>query len=187
VQLSLSVVSAIILSFAAAASMQGTATTNVSTYFTLFGVITSFISTFFAYGYVKVARKVLVGNRSIGKDNVRGTLLRSISLNLWGIGATLVGLQAVIGVLVAKTLTASSTNPYAPGGVATRSAAPAALDVFSVQASANTLLAHFASIVFANWLLRTLNHNAPAAKVTGSAPQPPPPQLQGKTIWPKPV
>lgn len=42
------------------------------------------------------------------------------------------GLQAVIGGLVAKTLTTSSTNPYAQGGAGAR-AAPVALDVFSVQ------------------------------------------------------
>lgn len=40
--------------------------------------------------------------------------------------------QAVIGGLVAKTLTTSSTNPYAQGGAGAR-AAPVALDVFSVQ------------------------------------------------------
>jgi len=51
--------------------------------------------------------------------------------------------QAVIGGLVAKTLTTSSTNPYAQGGAGAR-AAPVALDVFSVQVttaidSANSL------------------------------------------------
>ena len=40
--------------------------------------------------------------------------------------------QATIGGLVAKTLTTSSTNPYAQGGAGAR-AAPVALDVFSVQ------------------------------------------------------
>lgn len=43
-------------------------------------------------------------------------------------------IQAVIGGLVAKTLTTSSTNPYAQGGAGAR-AAPVALDVFSVQVS----------------------------------------------------
>ena len=38
----------------------------------------------------------------------------------------------MIGGLVAKTLTTSSTNPYAQGGAGAR-AAPVALDVFSVQ------------------------------------------------------
>ena len=44
-------------------------------------------------------------------------------------------MQAVIGGLVAKTLTTSSTNPYAQGGAGAR-AAPVALDVFSVQVCA---------------------------------------------------
>ena len=45
------------------------------------------------------------------------------------------GVQAVIGGLVAKTLTTASTNPYAQGGAGAR-AAPVALDVFSVQVPA---------------------------------------------------
>ena len=47
--------------------------------------------------------------------------------------------QAVIGGLVAKTLTTSSTNPYAQGGAGAR-AAPVALDVFSVQVQSATYL-----------------------------------------------
>ena len=42
-----------------------------------------------------------------------------------------VRMQSTVGVLVGKTLTSSSTSPYTASGV--RNAAPAALDVFSVQ------------------------------------------------------
>lgn len=48
-------------------------------------------------------------------------------------------MQAVIGGLVAKTLTTSSTNPYAQGGAGAR-AAPVALDVFSVQVNQHLLV-----------------------------------------------
>ncbi|DBA80512.1 hypothetical protein WJX77_002029 [Trebouxia sp. C0004] len=154
-QLALSIVSATILSFAVSSSMQSPGGINVSVWFTLFGVASSFISTFFAFSYVKLARQSFASG-DVTRETVSGRLLRNNSLNLWGLGATLLGLQAVIGGLVAKTLTTSSTNPYAQGGAGAR-AAPVALDVFSVQASANTLLAHFVSIVFTNLLLRTLN------------------------------
>lgn len=161
-QLALSIVSATILSFAVSSSMQSPGGINVSVWFTLFGVASSFISTFFAFSYVKLARQSFA-NGDVTRETVQGRLLRNNSLNLWGLGATLLGLQAVIGGLVAKTLTTSSTNPYAQGGAGAR-AAPVALDVFSVQASANTLLAHFVSIVFTNLLLRTLNKAVPSPK-----------------------
>ncbi|KAL0024346.1 hypothetical protein WJX79_001446 [Trebouxia sp. C0005] len=161
-QLALSIVSATILSFAVSSSMQSPGGINVSVWFTLFGVASSFISTFFAFSYVKLARQSFAKG-DVTRETVSGCLLRNNSLNLWGLGATLLGLQAVIGGLVAKTLTTSSTNPYAQGGAGAR-AAPVALDVFSVQASANTLLAHFVSIVFTNLLLRTLNKATPSPK-----------------------
>ncbi|KAL3145817.1 hypothetical protein ABBQ38_015191 [Trebouxia sp. C0009 RCD-2024] len=161
-QLALSIVSATILSFAVTSSMQSPGGINVSVWFTLFGVASSFISTFFSFSYVKLARQSF-SKGDVTRETVSARLLRNNSLNLWGLGATLLGLQAVIGGLVAKTLTTSSTNPYAQGGAGAR-AAPVALDVFSVQASANTLLAHFVSIVFTNMLLRTLNKATPSPK-----------------------
>ncbi len=41
--------------------------------------------------------------------------------------------QATVGTLVAKTLTTTSQNPYQGGRAAASSAAPAALDAFSIQ------------------------------------------------------
>lgn len=43
--------------------------------------------------------------------------------------------QATVGTLVAKTLTSSTSNPYAAAGQAARTTTPTALDAFSVQAS----------------------------------------------------
>ena len=71
-----------------------------------------------------------------------------------------------MGGLVAKTLSSSTSNPYA-AGAANRSA-PTSLDVFSVQASTNTIFAHFLSLFFANWLLRKLNAGVDSA-VSGSS------------------
>ena len=79
-----------------------------------------------------------------------------------------VTVQASVGQLVGKTLSSSTSNPYAAGGSGAAGATPTAIDVFSVQASTNTLMAHFVSIVFANWLLRLLNKGAAPAKGTPS-------------------
>jgi len=60
-------------------------------------------------------------------------LRNGIIINLLGMGATLLGLQATVGVLVAKALTSSST-PYLQG--APQGYSPVlALDVFLVQVS----------------------------------------------------
>ena len=48
--------------------------------------------------------------------------------------------QATVGTLVAKTLTSSTSNPYAAAGQAARTTTPTALDAFSVQVSGATLL-----------------------------------------------
>ena len=42
-------------------------------------------------------------------------------------------MQATVGSLVAKTLTSSTSNPYAAAGQAARTTTPTALDAFSVQ------------------------------------------------------
>jgi hypothetical protein len=60
-------------------------------------------------------------------------LKNGIIINLLGMGATLLGLQATVGVLVAKALTSSGT-PYLQG--APQGYSPVlALDVFLVQVS----------------------------------------------------
>ncbi|KAK9841449.1 hypothetical protein WJX74_006015 [Apatococcus lobatus] len=160
-QLALAIVSSIIIGFALTGSGPG-GSPSPSVWFSLFGVIMSFVTTFMSYGFTRVARRVILNEGSVKKQNVIASLLRVTSLNLWGLGGTLIGLQSTVGVLVGKTLTSSSTSPYTASGV--RNAAPAALDVFSVQASSNTLLAHFISIVLAQWLLRVLNKGAEPAQ-----------------------
>ena len=68
-------------------------------------------------------------------------LKNGIIINLLGMGATLLGLQATVGVLVAKALT-SNAAPYLQG--AKTSYSPVlALDVFLVQVS------------FSTWTIRT--------------------------------
>jgi uncharacterized membrane protein len=81
-------------------------------------------------------------------------LKNGVLINLLGMGSTLLGLQATVGVLVAKALTSSST-PYLQGAPAGFSPV-LALDVFLVQASANAILSHFLGLVFSLELLRSV-------------------------------
>lgn len=59
------------------------------------------------------------------------SLKNGIVLNLLGMGAAILGMQATVGSLVAKALT-SSANPYYQG-ISPGSSPVLALDVFLVQ------------------------------------------------------
>ncbi|GBF95301.1 TIC, chloroplastic [Raphidocelis subcapitata] len=151
VQLPLSVVSACILFFAVQFA-RGPA--DVSRMFTLIGIAAAFISTFFAHGFLTVARQAINQGKAVSRSFLVQNLVRNTNINLLGIGITLIGLQASVGTLVSKTMLSAANAPYAapqPG------ATLVSLDVFSLQASTNVLLAHFMSIVFTNLMLGTLN------------------------------
>lgn len=82
-------------------------------------------------------------------------------------------LQATVGQLVGKTLT-SAANAYGPRA----GAPPVAFDIFSVQACANTIMAHFAGMLLANWLLGTLTKVLSRAE-DGYEPSAPPAPASG--------
>jgi hypothetical protein len=163
-QLVLSVVSAVILLFSVAFTAQNGPA--ISLYLTLFGVVASFLSTFWAFGYTRLSRRLfrymkataIDDTKRIRKSDVLGTLERGAWINVIGLAATLLGLQATVGLLVAKTLTNATANPFLAGGAGSYNPV-LALDVFLVQASTNTLLAHFFSLVVALWLLRRIGRN----------------------------
>lgn len=75
--------------------------------------------------------------------------------NIVGMGVTIVGMEQIVGVLVAKTLSQGGLG----GGIITQPAPPSvlssvnpiqavrAIDIFIVQAGANTMLSHLISLV----------------------------------------
>lgn len=198
---------------------------DISRIFTVIGIVCAFFSTFFAHGFLSLARQAINQGKAVKRSFLVQNLVRNTNINLLGIGITLVGLQAsgerleeeddgdeeeeddkrkggrckderrwrsgtaaacqgtpprrhtttntttntantstqtnntndkstTVGTLVSKTMLAAANAPYAaptPGGTLV------SLDVFSLQASTNVLLAHFVSIVFSNLMLGTLN------------------------------
>lgn len=154
-QLALSTVAAVVLWFcvvvdrAAAASppFLATATTTAAT-------AAALVSTFIAFGLTRATRGVILRGDKVRRAAVAAGALAATRVNLWGLAAALVGLQATIGGLVGRTLVASTTSIGA--SLTTARAAPVALDVFALQATANALLAHFASVVFATWVIRLM-------------------------------
>ncbi|KIY96600.1 hypothetical protein MNEG_11360 [Monoraphidium neglectum] len=152
VQLPLTVVSASILFFASFVTAQSPP--DISRIFTFLGIVASFISTFFAHGFLTLARQAINEGKAVRRSALVQNLVRNTNINLAGIGVVLLGLQASVGTLVSKTMLGAANAPYAtpqPG------ATLVSLDVFSLQASTNVLLAHFVSIVFTNLILSRVN------------------------------
>eukprot|EP00884_Botryococcus_braunii_P004776 jgi/Botrbrau1/1429/Bobra.0063s0121.1 len=172
IQLSLSIVSAGILLFSIAFTAQNGPASTL--WLTIFGIVCAVISTFWSFGYTRLARKLRgysqTGKREalqrVRKKDVLLTLERGCWLNLIGMAATMLGLQATVGLLVAKTLTNATANPFLSGGAGSYNPV-LALDVFLVQASTNTLLSHLASLLCTLYLIRVVSANAPVPQIGG--------------------
>ncbi|KAH8519709.1 hypothetical protein H0E87_001224 [Populus deltoides] len=168
-QLICSTVAAVILSFSVVVT--GKITSPPTFYATLGGIAAAFISVFWSFGYIRLSEKLRKTANDPSKAPPRADVVKSLKngilLNLLGMGAAILGMQATVGLLVAKALT-SSANPYyqqiSPGY-----SPVLALDVFLVQASANTILSHFLGLVFSSELLRSVtlppSENIPVFKV----------------------
>ncbi|KAL2633921.1 hypothetical protein R1flu_005400 [Riccia fluitans] len=168
-QLVCTVVSAIILAFSIVVT--GAATAPVTLYLTTAGIVAAFLSVFWSFGYMRLSQRLRATiddpTKAPPRAQVVKNLKNGIVINLLGMGATLLGMQATVGVLVAKALT-SSAQPFLQG----QGYSPVlALDVFVVQASANALCSHFLGLVFSLELLRSVTLS-----------QPPP-----ESVIPKPV
>eukprot|EP01023_Acetabularia_acetabulum_P069192 TRINITY_DN9966_c0_g1_i1.p1 TRINITY_DN9966_c0_g1~~TRINITY_DN9966_c0_g1_i1.p1 ORF type:complete len:303 (-),score=17.59 TRINITY_DN9966_c0_g1_i1:1101-1874(-) len=156
-QLALSLVSAVILLFSVGfTTAKGP---QAALYCAVFGVAAGFLSTFWSFGYTRLSRRMFgYANakqgqevKKIKKTDVQKSIKQGSVINMFGMGSTLLGVQAVVGTLVAKTLTSSSINPYLQGAAGNVSPV-LAIDVFLVQAMVNTLLCHFLAMCFNTWL-----------------------------------
>ncbi len=65
-------------------------------YFTAGGIVCAFFSTFFAHGFLRLARKLAAGE-AVAPGWIGSGLLRNNQLNVLGIAITVVGLQASVG------------------------------------------------------------------------------------------
>jgi len=155
-QLVCTVVAAVILSFSVV--ITGKVSSPATFYATAGGIAAAFISVFWSFGYIRLSDKLRRTANDPSKAPPRADVVKSLKngivVNLLGLGAAILGMQATVGLLVAKALT-SSANPYYQG-IAPGYSPVLALDVFLVQASANTILSHFLGLVFSLELLRSV-------------------------------
>ncbi|CAN6544376.1 unnamed protein product [Malus baccata var. baccata] len=154
-QLVSTVVAAVILSFSVV--ITGKVSSPPTFYATAGGIVAGFISVFWSFGYIRLSDKLRRTASDPAKAPPRADVIKSLKngiiLNLLGMGAAVLGMQATVGLLVAKALT-TSANPYQ--GLTPGYSPVLALDVFLVQASANTILSHFLGLVFSLELLRSV-------------------------------
>ncbi|GAB4852879.1 hypothetical protein Ancab_017076 [Ancistrocladus abbreviatus] len=155
-QLVCAIVAAVILSFSMVVT--GKITSPFTVYSTAAGIAAAFISVFWSFGYLRLSDKLRRTANEPSKAPPRADVVKSLKngivLNLIGMCAAILGMQATVGLLVAKALT-SSANPYYQG-ISPGYSPVLALDVFLVQASANTILSHFLGLVSSLELLRSV-------------------------------
>ncbi|KAF8691330.1 hypothetical protein HU200_040459 [Digitaria exilis] len=155
-QLVCTIVSGGILSFSTVVT--GKVTAPFTFYATAAGIAAAFISVFWSFGYIRLSERLKRSAKEPAKAPPRADVVKSlrngIVLNILGMGAAVLGMQATVGALVAKALT-TSTVPYYQ---ANPGQSPVlALDVFLVQASANTILSHFLGLASTLELLRSVS------------------------------
>ncbi|KAJ8446701.1 hypothetical protein Cgig2_002863 [Carnegiea gigantea] len=164
-QLLCTIVAAVILSFSIVVT--GKITSPVTFYATAGGIAAAFISIFWSFGYLRLSERLQRTANDPSKAPARADVVKSLRngvvVNLLGMGSAILGLLATVGLLVAKALTTSSTPYYQ--GVSPGYSPVLALDVFLMQASANTILSHFIGLVSSLELLRSVSLPPPTAPV----------------------
>lgn len=163
IQIVLAVVSTIVLLFTGSsltfsnATARTTATTRPETGFGLFfavcGLVVLFAGAYWAFRYTRMARRLK--NADVQRPK-RGDFLQALqiglAINLGGILLTVLGAQAIVGALAAKSFaqvggifTGNLQNFINP------------LDILLVQANINIIMAHFIGAVATLWLLRSMS------------------------------
>jgi Protein of unknown function (DUF3611) len=163
-QLVLGVISGGILLFASISPRAGNPGTtsnssgaSLGVFFAISGLIALAVGIFIAFRYVLIGRQLdstNANNRPRKLETVQIVRLGLI-VHLVGILLTLIGAQAIVGILLTKSLTVSQVIP----GTITQvdpSRVIQPLDIFVVQANTNTVSAHFSGLIGSIWLLNRI-------------------------------
>ena len=128
--------------------------TGFGFFFAVCGLVVLFIGAYWAFRYTRLSRRLASANSQTRPK--RGDAVQALRfgllINLLGMLLTLLGAQAIVGALVAKSMSqgfavfAGSIPPYI-----------SPLQIFLVQANVNTILAHFVGLVSTLWLIQTMN------------------------------
>ncbi len=152
-QLVLAIISTLILLFAIVSRNAGnTGANNPGTGAGLFlaflGLVAVYLSIFWSYRYTLMAKKLRGESRPSRADTVK-QLKIGLIISFVGMFITILGAGAIVGVLVAKSL--SQPQNALINTDFSRLVQP--IDIFIVQANTNTILAHFLGLITSVWLL----------------------------------
>lgn len=160
IQLVLGVVSSIIvLLFAVFNQRTGSSSNNPGTGFGVFLAICGLVilggGIYLAYRYTRIGKQLESSNPSNRprKSETVQVLRLGLWVNLGGTLVTLLGAQAIVGTLVARSISpqAITTQLFDPTRIIS------GLDMLVVQANTNTVSAHFAGLIASLWLLNRIN------------------------------
>ncbi|MEL6138364.1 MAG: DUF3611 family protein [Cyanobacteria bacterium J06626_23] len=121
------------------------------------GLLAVYVGAYWAFRYTRFARKMRTTNpdlRPRPKDAAK-IVTNGLIISLVGMGLALLGTGAITGTLLVKVISQPQQEVVISPGAFRRFVEP--LDIFIVQASTNTLIAHFAAILSSLWLARTVN------------------------------
>ena len=170
IQIVLAVVSAVVLLFAAGSfgassapvqTIPGVPPTQIPTggfnpgtgaglFLAVLGLLTLFVGAYWAYRYTRISRKLRDAENRPKRADVLRILYIGLGINLVGMLLTILGAQAIVGSLVAKSF---SQGIGIFTGNFQRFINP--LDIFLVQANTNTIMAHFIGLLATLGILRT--------------------------------
>ncbi|KOP27042.1 hypothetical protein AMR41_06705 [Hapalosiphon sp. MRB220] len=159
IQLVLGVVSTIIvLLYGVFSQRPGSPSNNPGNGFGVFlavcGLVTLGIGVYLAFRYARIGRQLLSSNpiNHPSKLETVQVLRLGLLVNLVGMLLTLLGAQAIVGTLVARSISpqAITTQLFDPNRIIS------GLDMLVVQANTNTVSAHFAGLVGSIWLLNRI-------------------------------
>ncbi|ABA21345.1 DUF3611 family protein [Anabaena sp. FACHB-709] len=160
IQLVLGVISGIIvLLFGIFSQRAGSPNNNPGTGFGVFLAICGLVvlggGIYLAFRYTRIGNQLLSSNPSNRPRKVETVQVLRLGLwiNLGGTLVTLLGAQAIVGTLVARSISpqAVTTQLFDPTRIIS------GLDMLVVQANINTVSAHFAGLVSSLWLLNRIN------------------------------
>jgi hypothetical protein len=160
IQLVLGVVSGIIvLLFAIFSQRAGSPSNNPGTGFGVFLAVCGLLilcgGIYIAFRYTRIGNQLMSSNPSNRPRKVETVQVLRLGLwiNLVGTLVTLLGAQAIVGTLVARSISpqAITTQFFDPTRIIS------GLDMLVVQSNTNTVSAHFAGLVASLWLLNRIN------------------------------
>lgn len=161
-QLILAIVSTLVLLFAVFSfNSRGTGSgvnpgTDTGLFLAICGLVTLYVGAYWAFSYTRLSKRLRQAdprNRPKPRDATQALRLGLI-VNLVGMFLTILGGEAIIGALLAKSLAQPQGGAIFAERL-TQFVQP--LDIFVVQANINVILAHFCGVVASIWLIWRVN------------------------------